>query len=365
MNTITRLVIYVLVVMACATVQSQETKIDSTQKSENELKINALKRLKVNIESQERESLKEEIEAINQRLDDDKITAKEAEELKKEAAKKRAANIENRLAIIDNKIALLKRNDSGYNPNDSDGDGFVFRIGGDEDSSESFMYFGKKSNDKPKKYDKRTTYDIVFAIGFNNALIEGQSLDDSPYKLGGSGFVELGFNWETRVFKNTNFLRFKYGFSFQWNKFDIKDDKFFVQNDDVTTLEEFPVELKKAKFRVTNLVFPIHFELGPSKKKDYKDRIRYTTDNQFKIGVGGYGGVRLGSQQKLKFEEDGNNVKQKTKSNFNASNFVYGLSGYVGVGHIMLYAKYDLSPLFKDQAIDQNNISLGIRLDLE
>jgi len=365
MNTITRLIVYTLIVMASATLQAQEVEKDSVQKSENQLKIKALNRLKTTIESQEKEFLKEEIKAINQRLDADNITAKEAEELKKEAAKKRAANIENRLAIINNKIALLKRNDNGYNANDGDDDGFLFRIGGDEGSSESFIYFGEKSQDKPKKYDRRTTYDIVFAIGFNNALIEGQSLDDSPYKLGGSGFVELGYNWETRVFKNSNFLRFKYGFSFQWNKFDIKDNQFFVKNEDDITLEEFPSDLKKAKFRVTNLVFPIHFEFGPSKKRDYNNYFRYTTDDQFKIGIGAYGGVRLNSQQKLKFRNDGDKVKRKTKGDFNTSNFVYGLSGYIGVGHLLLYAKYDLNPLFKDQAIDQNNISLGLRFDLE
>jgi len=29
-----------------------------------------------------------------------------------------------------------------------------------------------------------------------------------------------------------------------------------------------------------------------------------------------------------------------------------------------LYLKYDLNPLFKDNVIDQNNISLGLRFDL-
>ena len=206
---------------------------------------------------------------------------------------------------------------------------------------------------------------MLFAIGFNNTIIDGQSLSDSPYKLGGSGFVELGWNWKTRVFKNSNFLRFKYGFSFQWNKLDIKDDQYFVQNDEVTTLEDFPVGLKNAQFRVTNLVVPVHFEFGPSKKRDYKDRLRYTTDGQFKVGLGGYGGVRIGTQQKLRYEENGDRVKQKIRRNYNASTFVYGLSGYIGVGDWSLYAKYDLNELFDDQAIKQNNISLGIRLDLD
>ena len=44
---------------------------------------------------------------------------------------------------------------------------------------------------------------------------------------------------------------------------------------------------------------------------------------------------------------------------------MYGLSGYIGWGDLAIYAKYDLNPLFKDQAFDQNNISLGLRWDLD
>jgi len=142
--------------------------------------------------------------------------------------------------------------------------------------------------------------------------------------------------------------------------------QFFSKNGDETTLQEFPFDLKKSKFRVTNLVLPLHLEFGPSKKRDYKDRLRYTTDNQFRIGISGFGGVRLASLQKLIYEdEDGNRVKTKERRNFNASNSVYGLSGYIGLGDLAIYAKYDLSPLFQDQVLEQNNISLGLRWDLD
>ena len=144
-----------------------------------------------------------------------------------------------------------------------------------------------------------------------------------------------------------------------------KNDQYFVQNGDVTTLETFPTNLKKSEFRVTNLVFPVHIELGPSRRWEKSDRVRFSTDNKFTIGIGGYGGFRLGTQQKLKFEDDGTNVKEKTRRNFNTSNLVYGLSGYVGIGDIALYAKYDLNPLFKDQVVKQNNLSLGLRFNID
>jgi len=66
---------------------------------------------------------------------------------------------------------------------------------------------------------------------------------------------------------------------------------------------------------------------------------------------------------KVKYSLNGDNQKDKV-SGFNTTPFVYGLSSYVSFGNVALYAKYDLSPIFKDQSIDQNNISLGLRFDL-
>ncbi|WP_179344138.1 hypothetical protein [Winogradskyella ursingii] len=365
MNTITRIAVFLMISLVTVNVQGQEKKIDSTSVAEISYEIEILQKEKQKIEAEEREALKKEISAINRRLDQKEITAAQAEELKKEAAKKRAANIENRLAIIDNKIALLVRNKDNKVGNNNYGDSFVIRIGGSEDHSDSFIYLGKRSDDKPRIYDRRTTTDVVFAIGFNNTLIDGQSIDDSPYKLGGSGFVELGYAWKTRVFDNSNFLRLKYGFSIHWNKLDIKDNNYFVNNDGDITLEEFPLDLKKAKFRTTNLVFPLHFEFGPSEKIERDTYFRYSTRKKFKMGLGGYAGINLAHRQKLKYSEDGNREKDKQRGGFNVNEFIYGLSGYVAFGDTAVYVKYDLNPLFKDQAIEQNTISVGLRFDMD
>ena len=168
-----------------------------------------------------------------------------------------------------------------------------------------------------------------------------------------------------KVFKDSNFWRLKYGFSFQWNKFDLKDNKFLVNTDGIISLEEFPAELDKAKFRTTNLVFPFHIEFGPSKKIDKKKFFRYSNYKKLRVGLGAYAGFNIGSMQKLKYKEDGNKIKDKKHRDFEVSDLVYGLSGYLGVGSSALYIKYDLSPVFKNQSKKQNNISVGLRIDLD
>ncbi|WP_431137154.1 hypothetical protein [Psychroserpens mesophilus] len=364
MNTITKHVVLLILCLFVSTVTAQEQQKDSISGTiipyhANGLKIDRLEETKKTITNEERDFLKQEVETINQRLDRGEITNTEAEQLKKEAALKHAANIEDRIAIIDAKINLLKRNpDIQHIVNDED-NAMSVSIG-----SKGFIIDLANKQRKPPKYDIRTTNKLLFAIGFNNAIGDGQDLSNTPYELGGSGFVELGWIWETRLAKNSNFARLNYGLSFQWNKLNVKDDLYFVQDGNQTVLEEFPVSLRKSQIRVTNLVVPVHFEFGPSKLREYNNRIRYFTDSKFKVGIGGYAGIRLATQRKLRYKEDGDFVKDKTRRNFNASNFVYGLSAYVGVGQLSLYAKYDLNPLFKNQLVDQHNISLGLRVDL-
>ncbi|WP_028377555.1 hypothetical protein [Leeuwenhoekiella sp. MAR_2009_132] len=323
------------------------------QSEENTETVKQLQIKKEEVVNQEKEALKTEVLAINKRLANNEITEAQASELKKEAAKKHARNIEDKLAIIESQIDLLERNE------------------GVDDVSVFGIFIGKDklklgdSSEKEVVYDRRTTSDLVLAIGFNNAIIDGQGLNDSPYKIGGSRFFELGIAWKTRVFDNSNFLRLKYGFSFQFNGLKIDDNQYLVEQGDQTVLEAYPINLDKAKFRMDNLVFPVHFEFGPSTKREGDDYFRYSTKDKFKLGLGGYAGFNLLTIQKLKYEENGEDRKDKFKQNFNTNNFIYGLSGYVALGDVALYVKYDLNTIFKDNPIEQRNISVGLRFDMD
>ncbi len=222
-----------------------------------------------------------------------------------------------------------------------------------------------KDGESHRKYDRRTSSDLVLAAGLNNAISDENSIDNSDFKIGGSRFFEIGWAWKTRVFNNTNFMRVKYGVSFQFNGLKPTDNRVFVENGDLTELEEFPIDLDKSKFRSDNLVFPVHFEFGPSKKIERENYYRYSTNDQFKIGLGGYAGFNIGERQKLKYKEDGDKVKDKLKGDYNTNDFVYGLSGYLSLGGTALYVKYDLNPLFKDPNLELHNISLGLRFDID
>jgi len=323
-------------------------------------RINALENEKLRLVKMEKEELKKKVSTIENQLAAMEITKEEAEIKKMDFATITAKNIENRTAIIDNQIELLKRDQDLA----LDEGGFRLVFGG---TDRIFgVDFQDKNHSKEKvKYDKRTSSSLIVAAGLNNAIIEEQSIEESPYEIGGSRFFEIGWAWNTRVFKNTNWLRFNYGFSFQFNGIKMEDNQYFVESGEQTVLETFPLDLDKSKIRLDNLVIPLHFEIGSSEKVVKEDRIRYNTNNKFKLGLGGYAGLNLLTIQKLKYEENGDNRKDKLKRNYNTNNFIYGLSGYVGVGDFSVYFKYDLNTIFKDNPIDQRNVSLGVRFDFD
>ncbi|MEW7290913.1 hypothetical protein [Aquimarina sp. 2304DJ70-9] len=334
------------------------------QEINNSDAIEQLTEEKESIIISEKEALKKEVEAINEKLARAEITVEEAQQQKEAVAKKRALNIENLIAIIDNKIALLERNGSEYSTSP---DGKI-EIGlGAENKDSGDILFGVEVNTGKKrkaKYDRRTYSSLVVAFGLNNSIVDGQSLDDSDYKILGSRFFELGWTWSTRVFKNSNFLRVKYGISYQSNGLKPTDNRYFVENGNQTELEEFGLELDKSKFRMDNIVAPLYFEFGPSTVKETENTIRYSTARKFRIGLGGYVGANISTRQKLKYNENGDNIKDKIKRDYNTSDLIYGLSSYIGFGDMSIYAKYDISPIFRNAEVDQNNVSLGLRFDL-
>ncbi|MCL6275067.1 hypothetical protein M3P19_13690 [Muricauda sp. 2012CJ35-5] len=345
--------------------------------------IEKLKDKKEQIAHEEKEALKEEVRDINDRMDNGDLSEDEAKLLKAEVAKKRALNIENRVAIIDNQIAILERNKGrGISILDGDTqffeeDGFSIRIDGEP------IFIGNHRRwEREVKYDRRTHSDLVVAFGLNNAIIEGESFNDSPYTLFGSKFFEIGYSWTTRVFKNTNWLRFRYGISFQFNGLKTNNQVFsVVQNPDIlnsssvvlTDVRSFTSSgsFKKVKLRKDSFIIPLFLEFGPSVRKDHGNYFRYSTRDQFKIGLGVFYGYNYKTIQKIKEGDAVVEDFEYLQSLYPLSNSVDtgdigGISAYAGVGEMTLYFKYEINDLFFESfdQPNQNNISLGLRFDL-
>lgn len=306
---------------------------------------------------EEKEALKKEVEEVNVQLEQGKFTTAQADEKKKALAGIRAKNIENRVAEYQtelNEVVQLK-----VDGNIKDTDTVRTRSG------LTLIWDTKMRSKKDTvslRSESRTTSQFVFAAGVNN-LVTNEAVANSDYRYWGSHFYEWGVAWNTRIAKNSNLLHFKYGVSVMYNNLRPTDNRIFVDNGNTTDLQVSPIGLKDSRFRNVNLVVPMHLEFDFSGKTVRDGKTYFNTHQSFRFGIGGFAGVNVKSKQILIYEESDYKTREVTKGNFNTNDFIYGLSTYIGYENTSLYLKYDLSPLFKDNPINQNNISLGVRFD--
>ncbi len=312
------------------------------------------------ITDEEKEMLRKEVAAINKRWDDKEITSEEATLLKNQAAQKSATNIENRIGVLEEELQALVKSQVEGSLESEDYEEEEVRVG------RVTIDFSPRYRTKKRRSERRTTCMPLFAFGKNNVITNGDlgTINDSDFHIMRSRFYEWGFTAKTRLVKDNNLLHMRYGFSFMYNNLRPQENTYFVKDGNQTVLADFPAILtKEPYFRNVQLVFPVHLEFDFTKKRTYDDRVVYRTQRSFRFGLGAYAGFNTRTVQKLRFRENGNDVKMKVRGDFNTNQFIYGTSAYIGYRDVSLYMKYELNPMFKANNIDQNNISLGIRFD--
>jgi hypothetical protein len=350
------LIIYLAVVLCTfvTKIYAQDTKETFETKAKNiALQIEK-------ITNEEKQALKNEIEVVNQELDKGSITRQQADEKKLQLATKSANKMETRLAEQEAKLSeLVKEKVDGKLRNDSlkiDRRKSITIFYGDNDKKSDTL--------KKTKSEKRTTSQLVFAAGVNNLVTDGV-LANSDFRYFGSHFYEFGLTGNTRIIKTNNLLHFKYGVSLMYNNLRATNKRYFVENGNQTNLVASSLDLSDSRFRTYNVVVPLHLEFDFTPNKiDSEGNSYFRSHKSLRIGLGGFGGFNVNTKQYLEYGLDGHEYKVKEKGSFNTNDFVYGVSSYIGYQATSLYVKYDLNPLFTDNAIKQNNISLGLRFDL-
>lgn len=311
------------------------------------------------VTKQEKAALKAEVEEVNKEVEAGKLSYKEGDAKKLQLAETRSNNIETKVAQYESELKdIVQQKVDGKikDPDTLRRFRFVWRT----DSWKKDVR--KRDSIQLITSESRTTSQFVFAAGINNLVTDG-AVANSDFRYMGSHFYEWGTSWNTRLAKNNNLLHLKYGFSVMYNNLRATDNRLFVDNGTQTDLETAPIHMKDSRFRNVNLVFPLHLEFDFTPKREHDGKQIFKTHRTFRFGIGGYAGVNVKSKQIVKYEIDGYKTKEVTKGNFNVNDFVYGVSTYVGYKETSIYIKYDLNPMFKDNAIDQNNISLGVRFD--
>jgi len=370
-------VITLLLSLTCFTlsVNAQDTTAVKLDDNTKELLAKLENRL-VDIEKEERQRLKDIIAKLNEQQANDQLYSPEDfQALKVKNAERTAKNIKMRQAIVQSQINFLKANGyladelKGLDKQDPNVSEDVLVTVTDNDDIVRVNAFGLNIQTGPEvkitriKRKKVTKSDLFIAFGLNNVIVDGGGINDSPIKIGGSRFFEIGYQFSTRL-RADNFLRLNYAFSFQFNGLKPDDNQYFVDNGETTDLQDFVVQgqvinPKKSKFRQDNLIFPVHLQFNTS-KRGFDGEQNYYSD-RFNFGIGGFVGLNLNNIQKMKYDFMGDSEKDKLKGSYNTNNFLYGLSAYAGFGDLTLYMTHNLNPLFKNNPVDWRNIQLGLR----
>ena len=361
--------ILVPLIMFCTTIAFSQEKYFEDEVQKIAVQIDS-------ITTAEKVLLKEKVALLDQRLENDEITAEEATTLKKEAAEFHAQAIATKVALLEAKLQLLVQDKANgklqskpkeealYDDENTFSIGrstFRFRV----DDTENYARI--KRIKRERSYTRNTTSQFVFALGFNNVVNDHElgSLESSNYQFWKSHFYELGWTWKTRMKREASSLYFKYGVSFLWNNLRAEKNMYHTLDGNQTLLEVYPETLTENRLRHVQMNFPVHFEWDLSKGTGTANRYRkHRTNRSWRLGIGGFAGFKLGTRQYLAYTNS-NNIKTEElqKDNFNMNIFNYGVSSYISYRSMGVYMKYDLNSLFKNTL--QRHLSLGIRFDFD
>ncbi|MFL3661560.1 MAG: hypothetical protein ACI6PN_07380, partial [Polaribacter sp.] len=257
----------------------------------------------------QKDSLKVKVIAIESKLQKGEITKNKAAILKSEVAMYHAKQIEIKVGVQEMLIQQLVQDKTNgkiaSSIKEASGDKrFSFFIGSNGISITDADTDTSEIIDSSQK--KRTTTQLVFAMGVNNVIQDHKqtTLSDSEYKFWQSHFYELGFSWKTRFAKETSQIYFKYGMSFLWNNLRLDENQYHVMFDNTVSPATFPFKLTESRLRHVQMNFPVHLEWNLSRnKKDKEGLVLDGIDNPFRLGIGGFVGFKLGARQYLEYKD--------------------------------------------------------------
>ncbi|TGE24313.1 PorT family protein [Hymenobacter aquaticus] len=190
-----------------------------------------------------------------------------------------------------------------------------------------------------------------------NALTNrsGRAEEEFDLKPTGSRYVSLNWHYDIRVGGRRSPLFLVLGPELAFNNYMFDKNRRLLAPDSRTTIVQDPLlSLEKSKLATTVINLPLMAKLN------FQDK---TGHDAFRIGVGGFGGYRLASHTKIKYEDEGNTRKDKDRGSFNLEDFQYGVQGLIGVRGIDLFVKYNMNELFKNNRGPQaQSISFGISI---
>lgn len=288
-----------------------------------------------------KEKLKQDLNEIDLKVENNELTKAEADKLRNEKAEFYAKQIEEETKIQEDKIKVLINNKIEDNINFS---------------SDMTAY-------QKQLIENKSLFVVEYRFGNSSLMI-----DDSVYKdYYESGFVSsagVGLGAKTRIGKETSQIYWKSMLDVNFHLFKIKDNKTFESVNNETVLDDVDFPVTKSRMNFTELNWSNYLEYDFSKRKydEFGNQIIKSRQSFF-AGLGGFLGYSQLSRQ-LEYEIDGEKYRQTTAAKFNSNQFIYGVGAYIGYQNFSLRATYNLNQVFKRSFADQNVFNVSVVLEL-
>lgn len=207
---------------------------------------------------------------------------------------------------------------------------------------------------------------FIVDFGLNRTLNEP---DDFDYGVFGSRTVNLYYQYPIRFGRSR--FSFNPGAGFSLERFKLKNE--FMLFDAAETPIATATQIEKYTLVDANTLFPNtqkvmlignYFDVPLEFRFDTKPE---DISRSFNVAIGGRAGYLIDSMQKIKFKEDGQVKKSKSKEDFGMTQFRYGTYIRIGIGGFNWFGFYNLAPLFnKSKAPNDtvmNTFTFGISIN--
>jgi hypothetical protein len=274
----------------------------------------------------------------------------------------------------------VKSNDNYNNSMDEENE-FIFK---EQKGDTTYITLGKKrikifeedgeTSVKIEEQDKNKMHDICdnlpdkkwkrykghwagFEFGLNNFLNNNNSFDRGEEDK----FMDLkaGKSWNF----NLNFAQYSLGLGsdrfgittgmgIEWNNYHFSDTNSIQKVNGSIEPISIPENTKRNRLQTTYLTIPLLLEFQfPNIERE----------NRAYFSVGGIMGIKLFSNTKIKYFDNGNKQKEKYKSDFYLNSLRFGLTARCGYKDMAMYLNYYLTPLFiEDHGPELHPIAAGL-----
>ncbi|NQX91377.1 MAG: outer membrane beta-barrel protein [Flavobacteriales bacterium] len=239
----------------------------------------------------------------------------------------------------------------------------------DEDMEQEFVTNEITSpQDSIRQLRDELTYWSGIDMGFNILLNENQGTSFGEESEWMETELIRSMSWSFNIAEYKlklvdNYVGLTTGLGFTWNSYGLAENVRLMGGDSTfaaiasDTVAGY-LDFDKNKLRSTYLRIPVLLEFNTSNNPD----------KSFHISVGVVGGVLLNDMNKVKYEEEGKRVKNRTRGKFargeyNFTPLTLDAHVRVGVGDFTIFANYGLTSLFEDgKGPEAYPLTVGISL---